>query len=107
VTGTAIALCILCQALIVAGQILLKRGISGKKPRAKYFILGIGCMTAWFFLWLGLMGKWDLSKLFPFEGLNPAIMAVCAWLVLKEKLSPGAWAGMALVCAGVMIVIAS
>jgi drug/metabolite transporter (DMT)-like permease len=107
VTLTAILLCIACQILIVIGQLLLKRGISGKPPRAGYFSLGMGCLTLWFFLWLGLMGKWDLSKLYPFEGLNPAMMAIGAWLVLKEKLPTSAWVGLALVGAGVAIVAGS
>jgi drug/metabolite transporter (DMT)-like permease len=107
VTWMAIGLCVICQALIVAGQILLKRGISGARPRIKYFAAGVLCMAIWFFLWLGLMGKWDLSRLYPFEGLNPVIMAVAAWLILKEKLPASAWMGLGLVCVGIAIVAAS
>ncbi|HTW94159.1 MAG TPA: EamA family transporter, partial [Tepidisphaeraceae bacterium] len=65
---------------------------------------GIGCLTIWFFLWLGLMSKWDLSKLYPFEGLNPAMMAIGAWVILKEKLPLSAWLGLILVCGGIAIV---
>ena len=78
-----------------------------RRKAARDFAVGIGCLTAWFFLWLGLLGKWDLSKLFPFEGLNPAMMAVAAWLVLKEKLPASAWAGIVLLCAGIAVVTAS
>ena len=106
-TAMAVTLCILCQVLIVNGQLLLKHGISGKRPRSWFFFGGIACMTVWFFLWLGLMGKWDLSKLYPFEGLNPAMMAIGAWLVLKEKLPASAWIGLGLICVGVAIVAAS
>jgi uncharacterized membrane protein len=105
VTPIAIALCIACQLLIVAGQIALKRGVSAKKPA--FFSLGMLCLTVWFFLWLGLMGKWDLSKLYPFEGLNPAMMAIGAWSVLKEKLPVTAWVGLGLVCVGVAVVAGS
>jgi uncharacterized membrane protein len=107
VTATAIWLCIICQLLIIAGQLCLKRGITGKIPRSPYFIAGIALLAVWFFLWLGLMGKWDLSKLYPFEGLNPAMMAIGAWLILKEKLPGSAWIGLGLVCVGVAIVAAS
>ena len=106
-TLTAITLCVICQLLIVAGQISLKRGISGAKPRAQYFAAGIAILAVWFFLWLGLMGKWDLSKLYPFEGLNPAMMAIGAWLLLKEKLPASAWVGLGLVCIGVAAVAGS
>lgn len=114
-TLVAIVLCIICQMLIVAGQVSLKHGLnagaveqSGDRRRGiAFFVLGIGCLTVWFFLWLGLMRKWDLSKLFPFEGLNPAIMAIAAWLILKERMSPGAWAGLALICVGIAVVAGS
>ncbi len=56
-TPWAIGLCVICQALIVTGQLLLKRGITGSLPRFQYFVMGILCLTVWFFLWLGLMGK--------------------------------------------------
>jgi uncharacterized membrane protein len=46
----------------------------------------------------------ELSKLYPFEGLNPALIALAAWLFLKEKMPAGAWLGLGLVCAGIAIV---
>jgi drug/metabolite transporter (DMT)-like permease len=108
----AIGLCIVCQLLIVVGQLLLKHAVGSqsnhKRPHpVRNFVLAIGCLSIWFFLWLGLMGRWDLSKLFPFEGLNPAMMAIGAWIVLKEKLPLTAWIGLILVCAGIAIVSGS
>lgn len=110
-----IALCVVCQALIVVGQLFLKHAAAGRghgapNPRRRTIIdyaAGIMCMTLWFFLWLGLLSRWDISKLFPFEGLNPALMAVAAWLVLKEKMPMSAWLGLVLVCAGIVIVSGS
>jgi len=109
----AIILCIVCQLLIVAGQIMLKHamtsttaaGISAR--RLRNFAMAIGCLTLWFFLWLGLMQRWDLSKLYPFEGLNPAMMALGAWLVLREKLPAKAWIGLLVVCFGIALVARS
>jgi drug/metabolite transporter (DMT)-like permease len=106
-TLSAIILCVICQLLIVAGQIQLKHGVGGQRLRPGPFTAGVLCLAIWFFLWLGLMGKLDLSKLYPFEGLNPAMMAVGAWLFLKEKLSTGTWAGLVLVCIGVAVVAGS
>ena len=109
----AIILCIVCQLLIVAGQIMLKhamtpmQGTSDSTARIRNFALAIGCLTLWFFLWLGLMRHWDLSKLYPFEGLNPAMMALAAWLVLKEKLPARAWVGLLIVCTGIALVARS
>jgi uncharacterized membrane protein len=113
----AILLCIACQTLIVAGQLFLKHAITshggidsgpGRRGTAiRNFTIGIGCMTLWFFLWLGLLNQWDISKVFPFEGMNPALMAIGAWLVLKEKLPLSAWFGLALVCVGIAVVSGS
>ena len=107
-TTLAIVICIACQLLLVGGQLLLKRGMSpGAKAVARNLTLGILCLTAWFFLWVGLMSDNDLSKLFPFEGLNPALMAIAAWLLLKEKMPSGAWIGLLLLCAGIAVVASS
>jgi undecaprenyl phosphate-alpha-L-ara4N flippase subunit ArnE len=114
-TAVGIILCLACQALIVVGQLFLKRAVSGSGATSaerrgasiRGFAIGIACMTLWFFIWLGLLSRWDISKLFPFEGLNPAIMAIAAWLVLKEKLPITAWLGLLLVCAGIVIVSGS
>jgi len=114
-TVVGILLCVACQALIVVGQLFLKHAVTSPGHAAppkrgtsiRDFAVGIGCMTLWFFLWLGLLSKWDISKLFPFEGLNPALMAIAAWLVLKEKLPVSAWLGLVLVCAGIVIVSTS
>ena len=64
-------------------------------------------MTIWFFLWLGVLQHLPLSTAFPFEGLNPALLAIGAWLVLKEKMSIGAWFGIGLVCVGIVVVAMS
>ena len=114
-TLVAIAICVVCQLLIVGGQILLKHAVtdptaqsaSATSVRIRNFTLAIACMTFWFFLWLGLMRRWDLSKLYPFEGLNPAMIAIAAWLVLKEHLPAKAWVGLALICVGIALVARS
>jgi uncharacterized membrane protein len=64
-------------------------------------------MTLWFFLWLGLLEKLELSHIFPFEGLNPPILVLAAAVFFKERLSPSAWLGMALITAGIVLVTGS
>jgi uncharacterized membrane protein len=114
-----IALC--CQMLIVVGQLFLKHAMNtagaeradtaelraAKRKAMRDFALGVGCMACWFFLWLGLLNRYDISKLFVFEGLNPALMATAAWLILKERMSVNAWIGLILVCVGITIVSSS
>ena len=110
----AIIICILCQLLLVTGQVFLKRAlnkraqvpvVSGQVVRN--FIAGIGCLTAWFLLWVGLLQQWELSRLFPFEGLNPALLVIAAAIFLREKLPLQAWLGVALICVGIAFVSGS
>ena len=111
-----ILLAMLCQLLMVAGQLLLKHAMTGQKAAADetretnwlwYFAGGILLLSLWFFTWVGLMSKWDLSKLYPFEGLNPVLMSIAAWIIFKEKMPVGAWVGLILVGAGIALVASS
>lgn len=107
-----IALCVLCQFLIVIGQLFLKRAMAAPagtstRRKATNFALGIGSQAMWFFLWVGLLSETELSKLFPFEGLNPALVALGSWLFLKERMSVGVWVGLIVLCAGIVLVASS
>jgi len=110
----AIAVCVCCQLFMVIGQVMLKHAMNAaeKTPKpwrrvSRDFLLGVGCLTVWFFLWLGLLGRWQLSRLFPFEGLNPALIALAAWFFLKERLNLPAIVGMGLISVGIALVIGS
>jgi undecaprenyl phosphate-alpha-L-ara4N flippase subunit ArnE len=106
-TAVAILLCLLCQLLLVSGQLLLKRGMKANPVRVGSLAGGIACLTGWFFLWLGLLSNWELSRVFPFEGLNPALIVIGASLFLKERVPLTAWIGIALISFGVALVSGS
>jgi len=103
-TAFAIALALLCQLFLIAGQLLLKRAMSSAPIRYPLLAGGIGLLSAWFFTWLGLLSKWDLSRLFPFEGLNPVMIVIGAAVFLKEKIPLSGWIAMAFISAGVVLV---
>jgi hypothetical protein len=42
-------------------------------------------MTVGFFTWLALLRRFDLSYLYPFEGVDRVLLAVAAWLILRRK----------------------
>jgi drug/metabolite transporter (DMT)-like permease len=112
VSAITVTLCIACQLFLVAGQLFFKHAMSPKAPQPRSamirnVILGIVLQAFWFFLWLGLLQHNDLSKVFPFEGLNPALLVIAAAMILKERIPPGAWLGLAVLCAGLVIVGAS
>lgn len=111
---TAVFLIIFSQVCLVAGQIWLKHAMNQTHhetmKRSTFilnFALGIAAMTLWFLLWLGLMRHFDLSYLYPFEGLSPLLMAAGASFFLKEKMTWRLWGGILLISAGLALVSAS
>ena len=105
-----IGLCVFCQLLLLTGQLFFKHamapatGIHSSRHMAKLLACGIFTNAVYFFIWLGLLERNPLTKIFPFEGLNPAMMAILAWIVLKERLSLTAVVGLIMVCAGISVV---
>jgi uncharacterized membrane protein len=95
----------------VAGQLLLKRAMESTGQngfRNTRFIsllsAGILLMTISFFITLGLLQHFDLSYLYPFQGLSVIIISVMAAVVLKEKLTLRLTIGAVLITAGVVLV---
>jgi uncharacterized membrane protein len=110
-TPAAIALCLLVQVFAIVGQLLLKRAMSpqgqadGSAPIAwRWMVPGIASFTVWFFLWLGLLSKWEISQVYPFDALNATWIALAARVVLDERLPARGWAGLALISAGIAVV---
>jgi uncharacterized membrane protein len=58
-------------------------------------------------LWLDLLGKYELSQLYAFEGLAPAFLMAAAWLFLGEKVPLRGWIGVSLIGSGLMLVAAA
>ena len=93
--------------LFVAGQLLLKHAMESKLYSArftKFFTTGLTAMTISFFITLGLLQRFDLSYLYPFQGLSVVIISVLAAAILREKLTPRLFFGAALIIAGVVLV---
>lgn len=91
-----------------AGQIFFKKAMhrndGGDGIRFPYLASGIVAMALNFFLWLGLMKKFDLSHLYPFVGLDHVLIVLSSWFFLRERISAGLWIGMILISAGVALV---
>jgi len=95
----------------VAGQLFLKRAmestLKNDGPRTRFIALlggGIFLMTISFFLTLGLLQRFDLSYLYPFQGLSVIIITFAAAITLREKLSFQLIAGSVLITVGVVLV---
>jgi uncharacterized membrane protein len=95
----------------VAAQVILKRAMevsTASGLRNSRFVslatIGTALMTVSFFLTLGLLQRFDLSYLYPFQGLSVIFVALMAAVVLKEKLSLRLIVGAVLISAGIVLV---
>jgi drug/metabolite transporter (DMT)-like permease len=106
--------CLASQVCLVSGQICLKHATNlaaregGVRRRVvAAFAMGIAALTLWFFLWVGLLQRLNLSYLYPFEGLSPVLLLVGAAIFLREKLTLRTCLGIALISAGLALVSTS
>ena len=116
-TWDILLLCIACQGFLVLGQILLKHAMNGLELAAPpaaakrkiwgMFGLSLASLTVYFFLWVGLLGEYEISFLYPFEGMQPLMILLAASVFLGERLHWRAWVGMGMICAGIILVSGS
>jgi uncharacterized membrane protein len=95
----------------VAAQLIMKRAMEVSATlglHSSRFVslaaVGVVLMTVSFFLTLGLLQRFDLSYLYPFQGLSVIFITVMAAVVLKEKLSARLTIGALLISAGIVLV---
>ena len=107
----AFFLIVVSLVTFVAAQLILKRAMEFSASTGmsnRYFIsrvlTGVVLMTISFFLTLGLLQRFDLSYLYPFQGLSVIFITVLASVVLKEKLSARLAIGALLITAGIVLV---
>jgi uncharacterized membrane protein len=110
-TWWSLVLIVVWLVTFVAGQLFFKRAmelssVTGFRRRKNISILAAGMfsMTISFFLNLGLLQRFDLSYLYPFQGLSVIIISLAAAVVLKEKLTLRLTLGSLLITAGVVLV---
>ena len=80
----------------------------GRALRNPWFWTGLPLLAASFYLLLLLLSWEPISLVIPASALNPYVFGtLAAKYFLGEQISPGRWAGVALVCAGVALVALS
>jgi uncharacterized membrane protein len=95
----------------VTAQLILRRAMEATTTtgfRNAQFVSkitsGILLMTISFFLTLGLLQRFDLSYLYPFQGLSVLFITLIAAIVLKEKLNTRLAIGALLISVGIVLV---
>ncbi len=105
-----LALILLAQVALVAGQLFLKHGMTatasrgGGRRAARSIAAGLAMLTLWFLIWMGLLQKLDLSYVYPFEGLSPLLLVLAARVILNETLTWRAGLGLSLITLGTILV---
>ncbi len=107
----SLILILIALVSFVAGQLLLKHAMESTS-RSSFRNAGFRCrlgagiflMTISFFITLGLLQHFDLSYLYPFQGLSVIIISLMAAITLKEKLTMQLTIGALLISAGVVLV---
>ena len=110
-TFLAFFLIVVSLLSFVVAQLVLKRameisrGTSLRNPQIIWLVtVGVVLMTISFFITLGLLQRFDLSYLYPFQGLSVIFITLTAAVVLKEKLSLRLIVGAVLISAGIVLV---
>jgi drug/metabolite transporter (DMT)-like permease len=70
-------------------------------------ILGTAMQAVYFGLWLAVLSWEDLSVALPMQALSYIVVAFLAQWYLGEQVTPMRWAGISLVCFGVVLITRS
>lgn len=111
---------VLCVALSVAAQFLLKAGMSDAHIKSAlaeplgtqtlisvfsnlsilggFALYGLGAVA-----WLGVLSQWDVSKAYPLVGLGFVFTVLIGWAI-GEQVTTTRILGVALICLGVILV---
>ena len=110
-TPLALMLILISVGALVTGELLLKHAMqstitSGFRQRTFVLFLfaGVTAMGVYFLLTLGLLQRFDLSYVYPFQGLSVIFISAAAAFLLREKLTVPLVIGSLLITAGVVLV---
>jgi drug/metabolite transporter (DMT)-like permease len=116
-----LVLVVIAGVLGGAGHVLLSKGmrsvpdlteaptglLGGLLARAlgnPWTLLGVLLQASFFVLYLTLLSRADVSKILPMTAVDYIVVAILAQVVLGELVTPGRWAGIGLIVAGVYLV---
>lgn len=122
-TMSTIALILIATVMGIAGQTMLKHGMTQMGPlslsadsipqivsqivRSPFVIGGLLIYGFGTFFWLVTLSRIDLTVAYPFVSLNHVLLFFIGWLILRESVSPLRAAGVAVICVGMLLVARS
>jgi drug/metabolite transporter (DMT)-like permease len=79
-------------------------GMIGRVVGNPWVLLGVAFQAAFFFLYMTLLSRADVSWLLPVTAVDYIVVALLAHYLLGEAVTPVRWAGIGLVVTGVVLV---
>lgn len=79
-------------------------GMVGRTLTNPWVLLGVALQAAFFFMYLTLLSRADVSKILPMTAFDYIVVALLAQLFLAEPVTPARWTGIAFIVFGVFMV---
>ena len=79
-------------------------GMVARVLSSQWVIVGVALQAMFFFMYLTLLSRTDVSQLLPMTALDYVVVALLAQWVLGEVVTPARWAGIGLIAVGVALV---
>lgn len=72
-----------------------------------WVLLGVALQACFFFLYVTLLSRADVSQLLPMTAMDYIVVALLAQALLAEVVTPVRWAGIGFIVVGVMLITRS
>lgn len=79
-------------------------GMVGRAVSNPWLLLGVALQATFFFLYLTLLSRANVSQVLPMTALDYVVVALLAQLLLAEVVTPVRWTGIAFIVVGVFLV---
>ena len=79
-------------------------GMVGRAVSNPWLVLGVALQATFFFLYLTLLSRANVSQVLPMTAVDYIVVALLAQLLLAETVTPVRWAGIGFIVAGVFLV---
>ena len=79
-------------------------GMVGRALANPWLMAGVALQACFFFMYLTLLSRADVSQILPMTALDYIVVAMLAQVFLAEPITGARWAGIALIVIGVALV---
>ncbi len=79
-------------------------GMIARAVSNPWLLLGVALQATFFFLYLTLLSRANVSQVLPMTAVDYIVVALLAQALLGEAVTPARWAGIAFIVAGVYLV---